>query len=117
MKKIMIAAITAATMAAQQSGFERTDIPVSGSFLAGGALTSGDFNGDGRPDLVVIEALSLSIRLNRGEGRFERPVVTPVSSLTQPVVGDFNGDGKADLIVIAAEGSFPTLYLLPGRGD
>ena len=61
------ALISFAFVAAQaQPGFVRKDFPVSGSFLESGALTIGDFNGDGKPDLAVASTMGISVLLNQG---------------------------------------------------
>lgn len=65
----------------------------------------GDFNNDGRPDLVTLNPTNLSsigplsIFLNNGAGGYGAPLNTPGVTLspTDVVVRDFNGDGMADL--------------------
>jgi hypothetical protein len=82
----------------------------------------GDFNGDGKADLVVSCGSdgSLMIFLGNGDGTFSQ---TPVSPTTGPdpngvAVGDFNGDGKLDLAVTTG-GVFGNdiLTVLLGNGD
>jgi hypothetical protein len=65
-------------------------------------VTAGDFNGDGKPDLVVTQD-SVFIFLGDGHGGFAAPAtyganITPASV----AVGDLNGDGIVDLAVANA---------------
>ena len=66
------------------------------------ALTVGDFNGDGLPDVVGANEYGNSTRvyLNEGSGRLALPTFTylPTSSSSE-AVADFNGDGKTDVVV------------------
>ena len=89
------------------------------------ALAVGDFNGDRKPDLIVIgdgqkdmgTSLDggLQVLLGNGDGTFASPLLTYAGSqFTGAVVGDFNGDGRADLIVST---SGNVVLLLTGNGD
>jgi hypothetical protein len=104
------------------------------TYAAGGidavSVAVADLNGDGTPDLVVLnsesQSTSVGVLLGKGDGTFQ-PVVTydaGGSFGSSVVVADVNGDGKADLIV-ASEcpiGScglpYPgTIGVLLGNGD
>jgi len=88
------------------------------------AVASGDFNGDGKVDLVVANAGnpgagdngSVSILLGNGDGTFQ--LATNIPAGKNPIsiaVGDFNGDTRLDLAV--ADSGNSTLAVLLGNGD
>ncbi len=64
-----------------------------------------DFDGDGRPDIVVAMAQAqegISLFLNRGNGKFEEKIITqqhPAWGTSHMELVDFNQDGKPDLLV------------------
>ena len=86
------------------------------------AIVAGDFNGDGRTDLAVVDGYSndVSILLGNGDGTFQPAVEYPVGFDPSAIVaGDFNGDGRLDL---AVTGYDPTtgdgeVSVLLGNGD
>jgi hypothetical protein len=76
-----------------------------------------DLNGDGSPDLAVVNASSsqLSVLLNLGSGSFGQPLVTAVPfSAVYLAYADLNHDGNLDL---AIAGSQNAIVLLFGKGD
>jgi hypothetical protein len=84
------------------------------------SVAVGDFNGDGKIDLVVANGNSpgtISVLLGKGDGTFQSPANFATAQNPQGVaVGDFNGDGKLDLAV-AAGGFSGTVSILLGNGN
>ena len=81
------------------------------------SLISGDFNGDGKKDLVSGTGV---IFLGNGDGTFTLQstpafsgIVTNSNATAQLAAGDFNKDGKLDL----AAGSGNSIYIFFGNGD
>lgn len=116
---ILMLAIVAITPAqAQTYMFNRADyLTGSGSE----AVAVGDFNGDGRMDVVTGNGLSnansISVLLGKADGTFAPHVDYSVGAAPVAVaVGDFNGDGKLDIAVLL--GSSNTMVgILIGNGD
>jgi hypothetical protein len=85
-------------------------------------VTVGDFNGDGKPDLVAFSANNpckcISVLMGNGDGTFQNAVTTqppfPVATIG---VGDFNGDGKLDLATAGTFGTSSSVNILLGNGD
>jgi uncharacterized protein (TIGR03437 family) len=87
------------------------------SFLV---LALGDFNGDGKLDVVSLDSGSnyIQVWMGNGDGTFKAPVNYTVG--TQPssvVVADFNGDGRLDLAISDGDGTAPGIAVLLGNGN
>jgi hypothetical protein len=66
------------------------------------ALATGDFNGDGHPDLVAVnfQASTASVYLGSASGTLSaQNEITTDAWPSSVAVGDFNGDGKLDFAV------------------
>lgn len=86
------------------------------------AVTTGDFNGDGKLDLAVITSndTELGIFLGDGYGGFRlawRMKVDPNPGGSNLVVGDLNGDGKPDLVMATNLPSLVPFMVFLGKGD
>ncbi|MBK9965663.1 MAG: VCBS repeat-containing protein [Holophagales bacterium] len=81
------------------------------------SVAVGDFNGDGRPDIVHTSFYTgVRVRLNDGTGAF--PTSTTYTAGSEPnavAVGDLNGDVLLDLAVANRSGS--SVSVLLGNGD
>jgi hypothetical protein len=92
--------------------------PAGGGYASPISVAVGDFNRDGKPDLVTAnyEDNSVSVLLGNGDGTFRDRVDYTTGTKTFFVaVGDFNSDGKPDLAATNAGDN--TVSILLGNGD
>ena len=83
-----------------------------------GAIVTGDFNGDGRPDIAVLSPSTgvLAIVLNDRDGVFSAAGTYDVGvGSVHLISADFNGDGHLDLAI--ANYLSGTVMVLLGNGD
>ncbi|NJK61797.1 MAG: VCBS repeat-containing protein [Synechococcaceae cyanobacterium SM2_3_1] len=82
------------------------------------SVATGDFNGDGFPDVASANQYGNTVSILLGDGRGKVTSTSTISVGSQPsqvVTGDFNGDGNLDLAV-ANTGS-DTVSILLGNGN
>jgi FG-GAP-like repeat/FG-GAP repeat len=101
------------------SGFEpRRDYPGTINGVPS-AIAIGDFNGDGKPDLVATDAAGgrVAVFLNKGDGSFFAKGVYKAGSPASTVAtGDLNADGRSDLVTANTLGP-NTVSVVMNRGD
>ena len=88
------------------------------NFSFGRPLRIGDFNGDGKLDVLAKGGSSFGIWLNDGTGHFTLgSLITGAPARWElQAVGDFTGDGKLDVLFNDRTGDIPDykLVVLPG---
>jgi RHS repeat-associated protein len=95
--------------------------PGPGYAIGASRLKLGDFNGDGRTDIVdpVTGTGVVSIWLSRGDGTFEASNFQPWPGYRLQAddvqVGDVNGDGRADLVHFVSGSGSMAIWLAQGR--
>jgi hypothetical protein len=87
--------------------------------LSPNIVAVGDFNGDGKADLVLVDYFdvdnSVLVLLGNGNGTFQKPLVLKFDiplGFAQPVVGDFFGDGHLSFALTTGLG-----YVTVVRGN
>ena len=81
-----------------------------------GALAAGDFNHDGKTDIVTANASdsTVSVLLGKGDGTFQTAVGYPLDRMPRAIaIGDFNEDGAQDIVIAG----FGGISVLLGNGD
>jgi VCBS repeat protein/HYDIN/CFA65/VesB family protein/centrosomal CEP192-like protein len=103
-------------------------LPLSSSIksVSAGPMVSGDFNNDGKADIVAFTGGGsgprlLSVFLGNGDGTFQASmdIQAPFNAGTETLAdGDFNGDGKLDLVITTSDvNGNESVQILIGKGD
>ena len=82
-------------------------------------VAAGDFNGDGKPDLMVANNGdgTVSVLLGNGDETFANGAVYPVGTHpTNLALADLNGDGKLDVAVVNNGDNTAQVFLGEGNG-
>ncbi len=98
--------------------------PTFPSYRAPFPFVAGDFNGDGKVDLLSFapcdaDSCSITVALGNGSNGFRAPISSAPTHLFQgpAVVGDFNGDHKLDVAFLSYGPPTPFISVAPGNGD
>ena len=118
---VAVAALIVLSCAAAERAAAQTvkfNSPVNYSAGIPYVVTAGDFNNDGKADLIVgdIVHTDLLLLLGKGDGTLQPPTTLHLSSPPEFLVADdFNRDGNLDIVF--ANGTPPSLSLMLGNGD
>lgn len=87
--------------------------PIDDGQLSPNALSVGDLNGDGRPDLVLLGETAVYLITQKADRSLEEPVKIPFSGSVKAVqVVDLDGDGRCDLLLVNWEDRNPFRFRL-----
>lgn len=101
-------------------GFTSSSVILNTNHGSPSFLRTGDFNGDGKADLVVLCKSQLTFAIMLGDGTGQFTVLNGLGTGTQAgpdsvAVGDFDGDGATDLAI--ARFWQPTVAVMFGNGN
>jgi hypothetical protein len=98
------------------------------AYDGGIGFATGDFNNDGRLDIISVKTDRINLLLGNQHGIFTEPSTTVFAcqgfsyAFSQPLVGDYNNDGRIDIAAWVEDNSCTgrgarTLMVLPGNGN
>jgi len=102
----------------------RVDSPMKGAGGINPPMVVGDFNGDGKLDLITFGWFSwgsLAFLAGNGDGTFQPAVPISVNfgqaDVWKMIAADFNGDGKLDLAFSGGAWNSAAVLVVLGNGD
>jgi hypothetical protein len=109
---LCFAAVVAAPAWAQFETRSTTKFPQGADCIA-----VGDFNNDGKLDVVMTTDNGFTVALGNGDGTFQKPVTTRTELSYSLAVADFNNDGNLDIVVANDNLNPSTVSVYLGNGD
>jgi hypothetical protein len=94
-------------------------LPIEDGQLSANALSSGDLNGDGRTDLLLLSENYVYFLAQKADHTFDEPEKIPFSGTVKSAqIVDIDGDGRSDLLLVNWEDHNPFRFRLqkPGGG-
>jgi FG-GAP-like repeat len=79
-------------------------------------VAAADFDGDGKPDVILATDSGVSVFLGNGDGTLRTAINTAGDPASHLVTGDFNGDGKTDVAVLSNPRAHLDLMFGNGNG-
>src|SRR5918993_3719188 len=116
---VILLFVSSGTAKAQSPTFSRFDLATGLELWQ--PIVSGDFNGDGFPDIIVPSrtvtaggVFGIHLLAGRGDGTFASPVLVASPRVVIHLVSaELTGDGALDLLFIDGD----NVRVLPGNGD
>jgi hypothetical protein len=85
--------------------------------LDANALTTGDLNGDQRPDLLLLAEKHVYVLYQRADGTLAEPEKLPYAGTVKAAqVLDLDGDGRKDLLLVNWDNATPFRFRLQNAG-
>jgi hypothetical protein len=91
--------------------------PIEDGQLTANALSTGDLNGDGRPDVVLLAENYIYLLAQKPDHTLDEPIKIPFSgTIKSAQVVDIDGDGRSDLLLVNWEDRNPFRFRLQRAG-
>jgi hypothetical protein len=92
--------------------------PIEDGVLSPNALTTGDLNGDGLPDIVLLGETMIYVLTQQKDGTLSEPEKLPFSGLVKSVqVLDIDGNGRDDLLLVNWDTPNPIRFRLQNKAS